>query len=382
MHSLTNLIFLAGLLGEPAEPRTSFDPKIAELVQQLGDKSYRVREIAARDLLKKGSQAVPALRAALNDKDPQVAERSKQLLPLAAATERNEKLAELLKEPLGELPKGLSGVKRFIEITGDSKANRELYAEMMASHHQIIDGLEEDPTKAARLMAEFSAEAYSRWQQATRTGRYSYDNILADRGQVALFLFVRGDARYKDELGKPNQSYMLINSTKLRAGITGTDANPAIQKLFLSWLSGEKEANLMNRGVQIAAEANLKETLPILLKAINAKGPSINKAQTLPLLAKLGTKENIKDVQQLMDEKTNLGTINFGNGQLTTQVRDVALGVSVHLAGEKLADYGFDTSRFGGGIPTSYFYFGFPNDEKRDAAHAKWKEFIAKPAKK
>ena len=51
----------------------------------------------------------------------------------------------------------------------------------------------------------------------------------------------------------------------------------------------------------------------------------------------------------------------------------------MQLSGQKMADFGFDTSRFGGGIPNSYYYYGFPDDAKREEAHKKWKEFVAKP---
>ena len=64
-------------------------------------------------------------------------------------------------------------------------------------------------------------------------------------------------------------------------------------------------------------------------------------------------------------------------------MRDVALGAAVQLAGEGLADFGFERRP-----PTalaslsSYTYYAFPSDEKRDAAHRKWKEWAEKNLKK
>jgi len=381
MTPLFSLILAAAAAGAPPEPAAAPDPKLMDLVRQLGHKSYKVRETAARDLLKTGTQAVAALNTGAADADPEVAERCKQLLPVAAAAERNARLGDLLKEPAGPLPKGLAGLESFIKITGDDKASRQIFAEMLSVHHPILEAMEKDPKAGSRLMGEFSAEAYNRWQQGNRTGRYSYDNILTDRGQVALFLFVRSEKKFVDDLQQSSRSAMLVHSTKLKAAVTGPEEIPGMKKLFLHWLINEKQSYALQRAFQIAAEANMKEALPALLKVVTDKNqPSYNRGQVLLTLAKLGGKDNLKDVEPLLADKTNIGTINFGNGQpLTVEVKDVALGVSVQLAGEKLADYGFDTARFGGGMPNSYYYYGFPDDAKRVAAHAKWADFVAKP---
>jgi hypothetical protein len=68
---------------------------------------------------------------------------------------------------------------------------------------------------------------------------------------------------------------------------------------------------------------------------------------------------------------------------MSIQIRDVAMGVSVQLAGQKFADFGFDTTRFGGGV-AYYYNYGFPAEadgkesKSREEAHAKWKEWAKK----
>jgi len=380
MTLLSSLIIAAGLLGAPADGATVADPKLLELVRQLGNKSFKVRENAARELLQRGSDSVVALNIGSKDADPEVAERCQQLLLVASAKGRNEKLAKLVKDPTGPLPEGLASLKEFIKLTGDNKTNREIYAEMMGVHHQMIEALDKDPKLAGRLMNDFANEAYDRCQQGVRTGRYIYDTILADRGQVALFLFVRSDKRFKDDPNQNGRASMLVNSTKLKTYVTGPEAIPGIRNLLLNWLENEQQPYMTQRAFQIAAEANMKEVVPVILRVIgDKKQPAYGRAQALITLGRLGTKENIKEVEKYLTEKSNLGTINFGNGvQLTTELRDVAMGVAVQLAGEKMTDFGFDTTRFGGGIPNSYYYYGFPDDGKREEAHAKWKAFVAK----
>jgi hypothetical protein len=141
---------------------------------------------------------------------------------------------------------------------------------------------------------------------------------------------------------------------------------------------------MQQRGFQLASQAGLKEALPIALRLLEKKDQqSYAKAQVILALAKLGTKEHIPLLNKYLDDTTNLGSINFGNGpQLTVQLRDVAMAVQIQLAGQKLGDYGYDTRYTGAGF-TSYHYYGFPEEadgksKARDEAHAKWKEWAKK----
>jgi hypothetical protein len=62
---------------EPAAPKDD----IAPLVAQLGDRDFRTREKATRDLTAKGWDAVPAVQKALDKAtEPEVAERLEKVL--------------------------------------------------------------------------------------------------------------------------------------------------------------------------------------------------------------------------------------------------------------------------------------------------------------
>ena len=89
----------------------------------------------------------------------------------------------------------------------------------------------------------------------------------------------------------------------------------------------------------------------------------------------MGGKECIPELAAFLGDKSDAGTFNLGDGpMLVVQVRDVALIVSAHLAGEELHVYGYDSARFGIGAPSAYQACGFPDDKSRDKAHARWKE--------
>src|SRR5579885_190534 len=54
--------------------------KLGALVRQLGDEQFAVREKASQDLFKAGRLAVPVLRPALRDRDPEIARRAQRCL--------------------------------------------------------------------------------------------------------------------------------------------------------------------------------------------------------------------------------------------------------------------------------------------------------------
>jgi len=382
--SATAILVLASLLGAPTpESNGNLDPKLSQLVRQLGAKSYRAREDAARDLLKRGAGAVAALADGIKDTDPEVSERCRQLLPQAAALERNEKLATLTKDPSSPPPKGLAGLERFLKITGDNKEGRELYAELLSIHHRTLEAAEEDIKKATEQFRQFCDEAYNKWRSGINAGRYSYDTLFSTRADITYFLFVSSDARIRKNDVAFSRASILLNGNQISNAISEKDGTPAMRKIFLDWLENETQVNFQQRGFTIASQANLKEARPIALKLLERKEQqSYGKAQILIALLKLGTKDDIAKLEPLMADKTVVTTVNFGNGKpLTVQIRDVAMGVALQLAGQKLVDFGFD-NRFAGGASTSYLYYGFPDDKTRDEAIAKWKDWVAKNPKK
>ena len=381
--SVSAAFALACLIGAPTTPAPSPAAKPEELIRLLGDKSYRVREGAARALIIRGSAAVPALTAATKDPDPEVSERARQLLPQAAAVERNEKLAILLKDPSAPPPKGLAGLDRFLRATGDSKESRELYAEMMSLHHATVEAAETNARAAADLFMQFGNEAYQKWQIGARTGRYSYENLFSGRADITYFLFLSADTRLRQYETGPNRSSILFSGTQISKAISEKEGTQAMRKLFLDWLEKEPQYYLQQRGFLLASQAGIKEALPLVLKLLDKKDRDAHsKANIMLALAKLGTKEHIKVLEPYMKDDTQVQSINLGNGpQLTIQVRDVAMGIQIQLAGQRLTEYGYD-NRFGGGGQSIYCY-GFPDDadnksKARDEAHAKWKEWVKK----
>lgn len=380
MSALATLA-LTALLGLPpgaASPQ-------ADLVKKLGDKSFRVRHEAALQLVRQGGAAVPALLDGTKDSDPEVSDRCRLLLPQAEALGRAEKLDLLLRDPAAPPPKGLAGLDHFLKVTGDTKPAREMYVELMGFHFKAMEAREKDPKAAANEFRQFCDEAYARYLASTQTGRYSPDAAYNSPADITLYFVLAGDPKL-DKVGVRNsgRAFVLLNGTKVPAGLTTGDRAPAMKKLFLNWLENESDPNMQSRGFQLAAQTKLPETLPIAVRLLQKSGAAAyTKAQIMTTLVGLATAEHIKLMEPYLTDETQVTSVNFGNGKQTTvQLRDVAMGVSVQLAGQKPLDYGFDVSQFNGAfMPSSYMYYGFSDDKERQAAHLKWKEWAGKNLK-
>jgi hypothetical protein len=101
------------------------------------------------------------------------------------------------------------------------------------------------------------------------------------------------------------------------------------------------------------------------------------------LFPTLGAKEDLKEIEPLLEDKTLIGAFNINNKHGQVQMRDVALAVCINLSGQKMRDFNFDVMNGNDDFfQTSYIYCAFSSNEKREAAHQKYKEFQAKAAKK
>jgi hypothetical protein len=78
---------------QPAPPATQpIDPKLKALIVQLGDENPRIREDAVAALRKFGKDALPALRGATDDQDPQIRTSAQALI--SQITDKDKPLAQ------------------------------------------------------------------------------------------------------------------------------------------------------------------------------------------------------------------------------------------------------------------------------------------------
>ena len=186
----------------------------AQLVEQLADKRFRVREAAAKALIELGVGAKPALQAGTKHADPEAADRCKQLLDHLANRAFNAALDELTRDPKSVPSKELLGAERFLAASGDTPEARELYVEVLTGQKKLFSDIAADEKSASAKFTKYCQEVYERTKYLQGVPSRA-DNIT--RGEVATFLFLAGD----DRLGRTSASYVMyypfINGPKMVA---------------------------------------------------------------------------------------------------------------------------------------------------------------------
>jgi hypothetical protein len=369
-------IGLAVLIAIPAAASES----PADLVRKLGDKSFKVRTDAAAQLVKLGSSAVPALTEGSKHPDAEVADQCLKLIPQAIAAEQEEKLAEFLRHPEAPPPKGLAGAEQFFKVTGDSKAAREVYVDLMNQHRDAMLARERDPKAASELFYRHGVDLKKRVSEALKTAKSKYEAMVVSPAEITFFLAFAADPKIAVQPKHFVYQNMLVLSRDLRATLTEGEHAPVMRKLFTNWLFNEPEEIFQQTGFELVAEVRMPDFLPQAVRVINdPAAPAKTRAMAMVGLRQVGSKEHVRILTQYLTDKTEVYVATLGAGLVfRTQLRDVALGMSVHLAGERPDDYGLGDRRFGAGrgVPKCLYFYGFKDQASRDESHAKWKEWL------
>jgi hypothetical protein len=355
------------------------------LVTQLGSADYRDREKAARQLLDIGYPAKDAVLIGQHSSDTEISDRCIKLYPAIWRHDLDKRIRKFLDDTDAPIPDDLPGAARWLKVAGDGAKSREMYAEMVKAHPEPLLDVELHPERLKDVYAEFIRSVYAR--TITRVpGKLASERPTPTDSEINLFFFLgaAGDIRPSHVLPGTSSSYyyQFLNATPLAFRLT----EMPMRKLYAAWLEKERYSVVLRRGIDVAAQHGIKECGPTVLKIAGDAGTSpVIRATALLGFAKLGSKENIKDLEPFLKDKMQIAGVNVNGERGSVQVRDVAMGAAVHLAGESPSEFGFERrppSGLAPPSPSSYLYYAFGTDEKREAAHQKWKEWAAVNLKK
>lgn len=405
----------AGLGAADAKPSEELDKKARELVRKLGDPAFRKREAAAKELLAMGSNSLPALEASLHDPDAEIRERCQQLLPLAYEADMRWKIIQFGEDKLGQKNISLPGWKKFSQMAGTDEKARKFFTDMITSNVGLLQHVESDPKKAAQMYMSRCSDFGN--QQANMV--FVNINGIVQRQyqqppqpklhEFAALLLVNSEPKVEDAVnnGGGNNYYSnvgyLLYQPYIRTFLNDEKDGAIFKKVFMGWLDAQIEpyltpskspnrmmSNNLTYAMQAIQNNDLKEAVGFVEKVVGLKElQGYWRGQAICTLAKFSEPKHIKLLEPLLKDETVITTINFGgvnNKPITVQVRDVALGITIHLKGEKPASFDFDGMKEGryGNMGNNVFYpyaFGFEDDTNRKSTFKKWDEFVAKKAK-
>jgi hypothetical protein len=185
----------------------------------------------------------------------------------------------------------------------------------------------------------------------------------------------------------PNfSSYMVGNflyQQVARNALSGNKPTP-FRKLVLAWIERQLgDDNGLQYALNMAVNLELKECLDIAVKAAKekkVKGQGLG--AVLTTLGKMGGKEHMPLLEAQLSDTTVIGNFGINRGSGTTEVRDAALAMLVHMTKQSHKDYGFLFADANAGLMFNAVFLGFSNNAQRDKAHRKWKDWKAAQAKK
>lgn len=380
MLSLAAVFFLSGTARSasgtlsPEERR-----KARELLRQLGDTDFESREQASKRLFTLGLAVKDLLLEGSRSSDLEVRRRCLELLPAVLEADRKARLEAFIADKEGRKEHDLPGWKRFRKIAGNDAASRDLFIAIHRSEGgPFLEDVERKPRQAADVLASRAQAIWQTLYGGVRVGRGARSVALAD---VAPLYLAGSDPAVVGHLTSSNQLLNFLWQPAPQAALRGGPS--PFKKLVLAWMSVQTDDNVVQQMFNVINNINMKEGLELavtLIKGKKIRGMSLATAMTT--VGRLGTRTHLKDLEPYLADKAIVFNFNFGGQVGTTQVRDVALAMAVHLSGQSHKDYNFFFARSNPWMKFQAYYLGFTSEEHRTGAFKKWKEWSGTAKKK
>jgi len=390
--------------------------KSRELVQQLGSEQFIEREEAEQALGKMGRLARRALLEGVSaDPNPEIRNRCAALLPKATALEMKARFEVFLADVEGKYDHDLPGWNQFRAtvrndwtlfgylISSDrslEKAARSVFVELISTpaNKCVVMGAGGSQTELNSIVIARRQELYSqKYGGRGGPGGGGFTVSPMERRDptaedVAALLFAESFApQIVARVPRQASISLLITSSGFSSQVRDTDEKGRVYKaIAVAWLESRINPLDLYQGMTLATNMGLpNQSLRIASKLFTTPGGTVSyRGNAAMTLARLGSKEHIPLLEKAFEDtgvltlaRANIrGNIGDETPNHEIQIRDVALAVSIQLAGQTLEDYGFiDQFKTNGPGTINYTYtrYYLP-DEKRTAAFEKWKAWWAK----
>lgn len=233
------------------------------------------------------------------------------------------------------------------------------------------------------------------WVGSARAGgsRATHPRRDASSEDIVALLFA-------ESLAPQNAARILrqVNMANLMAGLRGSilredDEKGRVYKaIAAAWLDSRTNPFDLFQGMSVASSLGMTDrAVRMAVRMFATPGaPPAYRVQAANMLLSTGGREHIPLLEKLYEDNGAVPVMQgfvrvAGNAANVMnreyQVRDIALSVSIRLAGQDPVDFGFidSLSHSEGGTMTGPSYARYYlTEDKRNAAFAKWKEWWAK----
>lgn len=354
-----------------------------QLINQLGDDEYQVREAAEDRILQRGADILPLLNDARRSPDPEIRLRAMALYKQLSARVRKDnfsRFADMAKDV--DLP----GWKSFQERHGDTKETRKLFVSMLKDEWDMIGALETQPQMMDYLLFQRANKI--------REDLYGPNHIQISEGTAAAMLHATSfeDVRITDPT--MDQLKFLLAAPQITSSLQDPERAGPLLSVFDQWLESNLKSGRfsqemrfvvlttclregINSGKVVAKQMLDERASPIYQNGFGQFG-AINSTQQMMYamlaIAKLGGKEDIEYLSKYFDNDTEVSLPTVQGDQFTTQMKDVALVAVLHLSGENPKDYGYPRISTDPNFLYNIRSIGFTTPEQRQQAFEKWEK--------
>lgn len=338
------------------------------LVQQLGDPNLQRRDAASRRLVQMGTAAVQATTEGLRHADAEVRQRCRKILENVSRRVHQRQLAEFIEHP--ERNVRLPGWERFRAVVGDDATARGLFVDIQKAEPALLRLSEQQDRR--RLDERLIERCRSLYQESTQTfGR----GQLISVDSVAALLFITSDKETRPSTEAIALLQMFLFQQGAREAIANGPRKDALKELVSYWLESTADRADPRSHVQLAMMHDIPAgSKPAWRLLEQANAPPDHMLIALLAIGRFGTAAEIPKLEPFLNNKSMVMQQQRGNRVVETQVRDVALAVLVHLAGENLADYQLVHVEKAADTLYQPATLYFESDEARTAAIEKWRK--------
>jgi hypothetical protein len=347
------------------EPPLSPDPSVraARLVDLLGDEEFAARERAMSELIEIGWPAKAALRQGRQHADREIRYRCERILSMIDELDFHRRLTAFAAGRDDQ--HGLPGWDRYRDAFGNDGEARALFVEMQKAEPEIMRAIEDGQGVAKAI--EVRCAHLQQLQRATRQP--------VSLGSLAAMLFAIGDQEV--ELGMEAGSALgsFCYQSELQNAMNDPAKRRILGRLLGQWIK-RGDGWTAYQALTLAMRFDLQEGLIPAQKVLEnpADQPYIRQNGILAI-AKLGDERHVPLLEALLDDDSRCASQRVNDATYETQIRDVALAALLIMKQQDPEEFGFDRM-----IRNEMNVFitntvGFQDDQQREAALAKWKDF-------
>jgi hypothetical protein len=337
----------------------------AELVRELGDDAFDVRETATLRLANLGLAAKPELLAGIRGDDAEIRWRCERLWARVRDADFQQRAEAFLGDAEGLNDYEFPGWTLYRERFGASASARQLFLDLQKGEPALWEEFGFAPPDQRARFDRLCRQLQSALRRPNERAK-----ITAASAASVLFMATSDgmtisgkDRGWADALWQVAAVVDLVRNDNAWGSLKrewfrlGGDGRPAFDRLMADLRAGQDSA------VPVARE---------ILR--DPETPRTEKQYALLALTKSVSAEDEALIASFLNDSSPIDTYFSGGEVLESQVRDVALAASIFRSGKDPKEFGFRNLRRDPKTAFIVSSIGFVNAEERAEAFEKWSE--------